>query len=135
MEKKYLAIDYGTRRTGLALGIAGIALPHTVIPTSEIIPAIQRLIDDRGITTLIIGMPMHMDGRSCEHGRRVELWIKELRKSLSPPVEIVLRDERTSTMDARYSLDVVGRDSQGTVDDIAACVFLQEYLDTLTSSS
>ena len=135
MEKKYLAIDYGTRRTGLALGIAGIALPHTVIPTSDSIPTIQRLIGERSITTLIIGMPTHMDGRICEHGRRVELWVKELRKSIPLIIEIILWDERTSTMDARHSLDAVGVDSQGTVDDIAACVFLQEYLDTIPSIS
>ena len=132
MEHTYLAIDYGTRRSGLAVGVAGVAVPHSIVPTPDLIHAVTRIVIERDIDTIVVGMPTHMDGRVCDLGLRVEVWIQKLRAILDLSIEIITWDERVSTAEARTSYGEMGIDtSRQAVDDIAASIFLQEYLDSL----
>jgi len=130
----YLAIDYGTKRIGLAWADdLLIPLPVTAIPGIDESGCWDALISEvkkRSITDLVVGYPIHMDGRVGIRAKEVDRFVEEIEKRLKLPVHRV--DERLTSVSARESLgnrsSKKGEDKSGRIDSTAACLILRDFL-------
>ena len=132
-----LALDIGERRTGVAIGEV-IARPLTTLKRrskEQDFAAIGQLVCQHQVDTVVVGLPLNMDGSMGFQAQRTEQYAARLHKALQEMglgVELVLWDERTTTEHAEQALIASGRgrrDRQQRVDEVAAALILQSYLD------
>ncbi|MCB1230224.1 MAG: Holliday junction resolvase RuvX [Verrucomicrobiae bacterium] len=132
-----MAIDYGEARIGLALSdeLGMLAHPLETVPGQDkklAVARIAELVAERGVGTVLIGLPLRMDGSEGTAVEKVRTFAKKLRPLLTETVEIVEVDERLSTVAAMEKLHAAGRtekNSRRHIDQAAAMEILQEYLD------
>ena len=130
---KYLAIDYGNKRTGLALCDQDetIASPLTVLNTGKnLLKKIADIVHDEEIDAIIVGLPINMDGSEGFQAKRVRHFAEQLQKQLN--VDIHFRDERLSTFGAQEKLeqtDLSKKNKSERLDALAAAQILQDFLD------
>ncbi|MBI4090520.1 MAG: Holliday junction resolvase RuvX [Candidatus Komeilibacteria bacterium] len=122
--RKYLGIDYGDVRIGLALADeSNLALPFKIIDTDpKLWDTLEALLRSEGITDLVVGWPISMSGAENERTNKTGIFIAELERRFSLPVH--KSDERLSTVAARKE------SSRARVDAQAAAHILQAYLDS-----
>jgi RNase H-fold protein (predicted Holliday junction resolvase) len=125
-----LGIDHGTRRSGIAVEIAGIALPQLIIPTPDLISTIHALMREYPITGIIVGRAPHLNSNKKSKQEHIQdAFCAELRREFSE-LEIISYPEWFSTKQARFELERAGLDSEDNVDDQAAAIILQDYIDS-----
>ena len=130
----YLGIDYGTKRIGLAWADELlISLPAGAIPGVEcegFWEALSEEIKQRSISELVVGYPVHMDGKVGKRAEEVDRFIDELEKHFQLPVHRV--DERLTSEAARQTVGgkttTKGADKTGRIDSTAACLILRDFL-------
>jgi putative Holliday junction resolvase len=133
-----LAIDYGTRRIGLALSDAGgkLATPLKVLQAgSNSISEIAAIIDSQGVERIVIGFPLNMDGSRGTAAEKVVVFAQSLKARTSVPIVFV--DERLSSFEAEQTLvarrrggeKLTRKSKKERLDAVAAAQFLQEFLD------
>ena len=128
---KIMAIDYGDAHTGIAvsdalLTLAGFTTVITAYRPEAVAAEIQRLSAEHGVTELVLGHPLNMDGT---RGPRAEGFAALLRETTGLPV--TLWDERRTTVDAHNILMAGGKNAKQrkkTVDAVAASLMLEGYL-------
>lgn len=133
---KIMSVDYGDRRTGIALSdIRGIlASPLTVIKESyqpKLAKGIVSLAVDNDVKTVVIGLPRNMDG---SYGYRCDECksLGEAISNINAELNICFEDERLTTVMAHNVLsenNVRGKKRKDTVDAVSAVMILQSYLD------
>lgn len=134
---RVLGVDLGTRRIGLAISDPGgvIASPLRVLERSgdpaRDRAAIVAAAREEEAATVVVGLPTEMSGRkgAAAKGAAAE---RDALAVLAPDLEIVLVDERMTTVIAQRSLVGAGvkrKDRKQQVDKVAAAVILQSYLD------
>lgn len=133
---KIMSVDYGDRRTGIALSdIRGIlASPLTVIKESyqpKLAKEIVSLAVDNDVETVVIGLPRNMDG---SYGYRCDECksLGEAISNINAELNICFEDERLTTVMAHNVLsenNVRGKKRKDTVDAVSAVMILQSYLD------
>ncbi len=131
-----MSVDYGDRRTGIALSdIRGIlASPLTVIKESyqpKLAKEIVSLAVDNDVKTVVIGLPRNMDG---SYGYRCDECksLGEAIGNINAELNICFEDERLTTVMAHNVLNennVRGKKRKDTVDAVSAVMILQSYLD------
>jgi putative Holliday junction resolvase len=132
---RYLGIDYGERRVGLAMSdpTLTIAQPLKTIKYSSLehlIKEIVLIITENQVERTIVGLPLTMKGTDSQKTTEVRKFGKKLQLKTSVPV--ILFDERFSTKIAHNVLQQLGKEpskSRDIVDQIAAQEILQNYLD------
>ncbi len=128
---KILALDYGQARVGMALGEDGtrVAVGKGVLEgltQPKLIAKIKAIVKLVEIGKVLVGLPLNMDGQPTDMTTEVELFVKKLRDNLEVPVQTI--DERlTSKMADNLLREVKPKLRQQ--DQVAAQIFLQEYLD------
>jgi putative Holliday junction resolvase len=131
-----LGLDIGTRRIGVALSDSAgmLATPYEVVTRSgdreRDHRRIAALADEAGADVVVVGLPLSLDGSVGPAARTVLDEVGELRARLGVPV--VVWDERLSTVEAERSLRAVGvkgKARRRVVDQVAATVILQAWLD------
>lgn len=136
MRGRILAVDLGAKRIGVAISdpTQTIASPLTVVQhTSRIVDAAQisQLCSENDAALVVIGIPGTEDGNDSPQLRHVQRFIDELKIQLKIP--IVTWDESYSTNNAqeiRRAMHVPAKKRQGHLDDLAAAVILQSYLES-----
>ncbi len=129
--KKIVAIDFGLKRMGLAISDATqtIALPWKCVE-GGFSPLLQALNSRKSeIESLLVGLPLMMNGSKGEMAQKVEQFARELELAIGLPV--VLFDERLSSKQAESYLRETGRSRkqrQTKNDETAATILLQAYL-------
>ena len=134
---RLLAIDYGEKRLGLAVSdpnqIISKPLKTIILSDSQYIyNELEKIISDNEIQKLIIGLPLGMDGKNTQQTSKVEAFKENLQNKISIPV--ILFDERLSSVSAKKSLISQGiktGHNKTKIDQTAAAIFLQHFLDTL----
>ncbi len=134
---RVLGIDYGTVRVGLALSDpeGTIAFPHAVITPDSPAAAVRTITDlcrARQVDRIVLGLPLHLDGREGTAVKAVHEFARELEAGVGLPV--ILWDERLSSHAAERHLIAGGvsrRKRRQLVDKMAAQLVLQSYLDSL----
>lgn len=134
---KALGIDFGTVRIGLAgsddLGF--LAHPLETVSASPLEKALQRLLEvvrTREVLDVVVGLPLHVDGREGERVLQVREFMGQLREILPDGIRYHEVDERYSTLVAREKLGRSrrkGRQVIEVVDQAAAAEILQAWLD------
>ena len=131
---RILAIDYGGKRTGLAVTdpLQIIATGLATIESKELIPYLKKYFSTESVELIVIGLPKNWDESDTHGTPLVEAAIKKLTKEF-PSIPLKTVDERyTSKMakDAMLQMGMKKKDRQvkGNVDIIAATIILQEYL-------
>jgi len=131
---RILAIDYGGKRTGLAVTdpMQIIATGLSTIDSRELIPFIKQYLSKEVVELIIIGMPLNWDESDTHGTPLVKAAIKKLEKEF-PDMPIKTVDERYSSKMAKDAMLQMGlkkkdRRDKKLVDEIAATIILQEYL-------
>ncbi len=129
-----MAIDYGKKRTGLAVTdpLKMIATGLGMVPSHELIPYLKKYFAAEAVELIIIGMPRNLDGSATDATALVQECIRILKKHF-PEMPLKQMDERfTSKMAFQSMLDSglkkKDRQQKGLVDEISATILLQEYL-------
>ena len=132
---RILAIDYGTKRTGIAVSdpLRIIAGGLTTVATRELERWLAQYFAENDVTTVVLGKPTQMNGQPSETWRFVEPLAARLRRAY-PDKEVVFHDERfTSVMAHRAMLESgigrMARRDKALVDKISATIILQSYMD------
>ena len=134
---RLLAIDHGEKRLGLAISDPNqiISKPLKTLILSDlqhIYNELEKIISDYEIQKLIIGLPIGMDGKNTQQTSKVEAFKENLQNKIDIP--IILFDERLSSVSAKKSLISQGiktGHNKSKIDQTAAAIFLQHFLDTL----
>ncbi len=132
---RYLAIDYGLKRIGLALSdpLITFSYPFKTIPNdSNSIRELKKIIDEQGIVKIILGFPKKESGEPASISGKVIVFKEKLEKEFR--LEILFRDERyTSSLASEIITMSVSKKSKrkekGLIDMGAAAIILQNYLD------
>lgn len=134
---RILAIDYGGKRTGLAVTdpLQIIATGLETIDSRELIAYLKKYFQQETVELIIIGLPKNWDESDTHGTALVEAAIKKIQQEF-PAIPLKTVDERyTSKMakDAMLEMGMKKKDRRvkGNVDIIAATIILQEYLNTL----
>lgn len=132
---RYIGIDYGRKRTGLAvsdpLGIFATALD--TVHSAKIIDSIKNYAENETISGFVVGYPRNLDGSPAEAAKDVDAFLPVLRRAF-PDIPVTLEDERfTSVMAHRVMIDggmkAKERRDKASVDRISAQIILQGFLD------
>ena len=133
---RILGVDYGERRIGLALSdpFGIIAKPLTVIDrkkTPDYLSAILETAQEKDVNKIVVGVPFTLKGEHSKQTDIVKNFIDEL--FTLGKIQIIPIDERLSSIAAKRSLQLQGVKTgheKGRVDETAAAIILQEYLDS-----
>jgi putative Holliday junction resolvase len=133
---RILGLDIGEKRIGVAVSDPSgtVATPLAVIDARKAMGdgrELLRLVADYGAELLVAGLPLSLDGSEGPQAARVRAAAERLAKLASLPVEFA--DERLSSTAARRAMTEAGvsdRDKRGSIDMVAAAIFLQSYLDS-----
>jgi len=133
---KVLGLDVGESRIGVAVGdISGIVVsPLDAIHRStfqEDFSAIAHLVEYYGIGSIVVGLPISLNGRIERQGKLVRGFIRSLTKESTVPVHF--QDERFSTIEAERLLREAGHQpsrDKGLLDSASAAVILRAYLNS-----
>ena len=131
---RILSIDYGKKRTGLAVTdpLQLIAGGLATVSTSELFDWLKAYMDKEPVERIIIGEPRQPNGQPSENLQRVQQFVARWRKAV-PEVPIEYYDERfTSVLAHQAMLDgglkKKARQDKGLVDEISATIILEDYL-------
>ncbi len=98
----FLAIDYGTHKSGLAYSVEGFSFAIGTVQTKSLLIELEKIIKSKNPKSIIIGMPYNIDGTLSRHGQRVLEFQKKLQNHF-PLLEIITHDERLTTSEAELS--------------------------------
>ena len=137
----FLGIDYGTKRIGLAWADdLGIALPVKAIRGTDFDVCLEELgkeIKERKIDQIVIGYPLHMDGRKGKRTEEVDQFVKILKANFALPIHRV--DERLTSHAAEEAMGKNAKSKKtlksGKVDATAACLILKDFLSSDTGDN
>jgi putative Holliday junction resolvase len=143
---RILGIDLGTRRIGLAVADAGIAIarPLQTVNRGDTLDhdaaTLGRVCEEQGVTELVVGLPVEAAGQEGVMAETARVWAAEIGARLGRPV--TMRDERLSSFEAERRLGRMPRGRSGgppsrtqrntyraRIDREAASVILQDELD------
>ena len=134
MMGRILGIDYGRKRTGVAVTdpLQIVAGNLATVPTHTLMSFIKDYIAREQVERIVIGQPTQLNGEPSESMKYITPFVNKLRKEL-PDMPIVMYDERfTSTIAHRAMIDggmkKSGRRDKSRVDAIAATIILNDYL-------
>lgn len=133
---RLLAIDYGKKRTGIAVSdtMQIIANGLTTVETSKIFEFLSQYILKEDVSCIIVGLPKQMNNDPSENMKRVEPFVNRLRK-LYPTIPVEYWDERFSSKMAQQTMRDAGlkkkdRQNKELVDEISATIILQGYMES-----
>ena len=131
---RILSIDYGKKRTGIAVTdpLQIIANGLATVSTSELFDYLKNYISQEEVERVIIGKPLQTNGLPSENLQRVELFVNRWRKAM-PAIPIEYVDERfTSVLAHQVMIDgglrKKARQDKALVDRISATIILEDYL-------
>lgn len=134
---RIIAIDYGTKRVGLAVTdeLKIIATALDTIHSKDVIEYLKKYSAENSVETFVLGLPKQMDGTASQSERFIQGFQNSLRKNF-PTIPIVRYDERFTSKMASQSLIDSGaskkdRKNKGLLDSISAVLILQDYLKTI----
>lgn len=136
-KKRVLGLDIGHKRTGIAISDESqrISFPQGIIETEDRgvwIEQISQRVEENQIGEILVGLPLNQHGEEGEDARKIREFIALLRAKLIIPV--VEWDERFTTVQAERALifgDISRKKRKRVVDQTAATILLQSYLDSL----
>jgi putative Holliday junction resolvase len=136
---RVMGLDVGDKTIGVAISDA-LLLTAQARPTlrrksvKSDVEALSFMAKENEVHEIVVGHPLHMDGKQSAQSGKVARFAEELRKAVNVP--IIFWDERLTTFEAEQHLEQMGlnwRRRREQVDKIAAMIILQNYLDSRTT--
>ena len=131
---RILSIDYGKKRTGLAVTdpLQIIASGLATVSTSELFDYLKQYVSREQVERIVIGEPKQPNGQPSENLQRVQQFVNRWRKAV-PDIPIVSYDERFTSVLAHQAMIDGGlkkkdRQNKALVDEISATIILQDYM-------
>ena len=130
---RYLAIDHGFKRTGLAICDAGEVMtsPLCVVRgRKDVVARIAQIVAREEVEAVVVGLPLNMDGSEGPQAAKAKAFARELAGSVGVPIH--LHDERLSSFGARERLDAMELPKarkRDLLDAVAAAEILRHFLD------
>lgn len=133
--KRIMGIDYGDRRTGIAVSdplgmLAGGIGTIKAEGDRSLIAQIMKLTEEYEIEKFVLGNPVNMNGTEGPRSEKAKAFAEKLKKESG--LEVILFDERCTTMQAHEIMnltDTRGKKRKDNVDTLSAQIILQNYLD------
>lgn len=115
---RILAIDYGRKKCGIAISDSKnkIAIPYGTIETKDLFSEIEKLIKQKNIGKIVIGLPLSLSGKEIEITKEVYRLKEKIENAFK--LEVILLDERMTSKIFKEEY----------VDDLSAMVLLEDYL-------
>lgn len=133
---RIMAIDYGKKRTGLAVTdtLRIIATPLDTVLTNDLFPYLQAYALRETVDEFVVGMPKTLLNEDSEMAPMVRLFVEELKKTF-PAKPVHLADERFTSSMAMQAMIAGGmkkkdRRDKANVDKISAAIILQSFMET-----
>ena len=133
---RILAIDYGRKRTGVAVSDAMqiIANGLTTVPTHELLDFITGYVQKEPVERILVGLPKQMNNEASESMKYIDPFVRSLKKRL-PEIPVEFVDERFTSVLAHRTMLEAGlkkkdRLNKTLVDEISATIILQTYLES-----
>lgn len=134
---RILAIDYGKKRTGLAVTdiLRITANPLITIETKQLMTWLKDYFAKENVDEVVVGYPKQMNGEDSESMQYIRVFLAQFEQTF-PSIPIKLYDERFTSVLAHQAMIDGGmkrsqRQNKMMVDKIAACIILEGYLDSL----
>lgn len=132
LQRRVLGVDVGQVRVGVAISdeLGLLAHPVETVSRRDALKRIATIAQEKNVGAIVIGVPRHMNGSLGESAHDALAFAEKLRELVS--AEIVTVDERLSTVAANRALAGSGRktrETRGVIDQVAAQMILQTYLD------
>ncbi len=131
---RILALDYGSKRTGIAVSDPEkiIATPYSTIPTQELESFLKNYTQKEIVDTIVVGEPKSLGGGDTDASAEVRDLVLRL-KGWFPALEVVTLDERFTSKIALDSMIMGGtskkrRREKGNIDKTSAVIILQDYM-------
>ena len=133
---RILAIDYGTKRTGIAVTDPLRIVPGALrtVATHELAAFLADYMGREPVDIIVVGYPTNMNGEESASMKQIRPFVEKLKKQY-PDKQVVMFDERfTSVIAQRVILDSgigkMARRNKALVDEISATIILQSYMDS-----
>lgn len=133
--QRILAIDYGKKRTGLAMSdpLRMLATGIKTVATETLVWEMKQIFANNEVDTILLGYPKNLDGTPTDITAKVEKFAKQIEKLFSNK-QIILWDERyTSKMAFQAMIDSglkkTDRQNKALIDEMSARILLQGFLD------
>lgn len=133
---RLLAIDYGKKRTGLAVSdeMQMIAGGLETVPTTELLDFLLDYVRREPVERIVVGLPKQMNNEPSENMRRITPFVNRLRK-LFPDIPVDYHDERFTSVLAQRTIIEAGikkmaRRNKELVDEVSATIILQSYMES-----
>lgn len=135
---RILAIDLGTKRTGIAVTdpLKMLANPLEMVETPKLIDFLTAYFKKEEVETIVLGYPKHLDGNPNEMTPKV-ISFKDRLSKLFPDKKLVLIDERFTSKMAMQTMIAMGSkkkdriEKAGNLDKVSAAIILQSYLEQI----
>lgn len=134
---RILAIDYGKKRTGLAVTdiLRITANPLITIETKQLMTWLKDYFAKENVDEVVVGYPKQMNGEDSESMQYIRVFLAQFEQTF-PSIPIKLYDERFTSVLAHQAMIDGGmkrsqRQNKMMVDKIAACIILEGYLDSM----
>jgi len=136
---RILALDVGRRRIGLAIALEGSAAHGlgALVRRSlrDDVERLKRMAQERSVERFVVGLPLNMDGSESPMAREVRVFGERLQRETG--IEVLYQDERLTSFEAEERLKQRGMSlkrmleakRQGAVDEMAAVIVLEDYLE------
>lgn len=133
---RILAIDYGKKRSGIAVSdiLQLIANGLTTVPTHTLLDFVLSYVSNERVDRIIVGLPKQMNNELSDNMKNIEPFVRSLKKRL-PDIPVEYVDERFTSVLAHRTIIDAGlkkkdRQNKGLVDEISATIILQSYLES-----
>ncbi|MDX5422031.1 MAG: Holliday junction resolvase RuvX [Hymenobacteraceae bacterium] len=135
---RILAIDYGTKRVGLAVTdvLQIIANPLETVHAKDVLVYLKEYVQREPVEAFVVGMPRRLSGEDTDATQHVVGFVRKLQKEF-PAIPVHSVDERFTSKMAQQAMLTGGlkkkdRQDKGTVDRVSAAIILQSYLESRT---
>ena len=136
MNTRLLGIDYGESRIGLSISdqLGSFAHPYRTLQAGpKVLEEIRAIVEREQVSGIVIGLPKNMDGTLGPSAAKAKSFGAQL-AAVIPTTNILFWDERLTTREAQRALHAAGKNSKQSkkmIDQVAAQILLQNYLDSL----
>ncbi|MCU0345710.1 MAG: Holliday junction resolvase RuvX [Saprospiraceae bacterium] len=131
---RIMGIDYGTKRTGIAVTdpLQIIASGLTTVPTQELFDFIEKYLKAEEVEAIVVGEPLYPDGNPAQLAPHVKGFVNKLRKQ-HPGIQVFMQDERFTSLEAKQVILQSGanrkkRQDKALVDKVSAALILEDFL-------
>ena len=138
---RVLAIDYGVRRTGLAVTDPLQIIPGglTTVETPQLMSYLKGYLSKENVERFVVGLPRQTNGRDSDNLPRVRAFVEQLKKAF-PSVPVDMWDERYTSVMAQQAILQSGigkmaRRNKALVDEVSATIILQGWMERINCKS